>query len=101
MHGESSLALSQSCGQRRASRAWGISHLGGAIHADAQGPLGTTHGVLGTEVGKGGGQIKTGRVLDYLGKPNRKMCSLYMSLLEKAGLRLDSFGDSKQKLAEI
>ncbi|HQR09428.1 MAG TPA: DUF1552 domain-containing protein [Gemmatales bacterium] len=52
-------------------------------------------------VGKGGGQIKTGRVLDYLGKPNRKMCSLYMSLLEKAGLKLDSFGDSKQKLAEI
>lgn len=52
-------------------------------------------------LGKGGGQIKTGRVLDYLGKPNRKMCSLYLSLLEKAGLRLDSFGDSKEQLAEI
>lgn len=52
-------------------------------------------------LGKGGGQIKTGRILDYLGKPNRKMCSLYLSLMEKAGVRLDSFGDSKERLAEI
>jgi hypothetical protein len=52
-------------------------------------------------LGKGGGQIKSGRVLDYLGKPNRRMCSLYLSLLEKAGLRLPSFGDSKEPLAEI
>ena len=33
-------------------------------------------------VGRGGGKIKTGRVLDYLGTPHRKMCSLYMSLLD-------------------
>jgi Protein of unknown function (DUF1552) len=52
-------------------------------------------------VGRGGGQIKTGRVLDYLGKSNRKMCSLYLSLMDKAGVRLDSFGDSKEQLAEI
>lgn len=52
-------------------------------------------------VGRGGGQIKTGRVLDYLGKPNRKMCSLYLSLMEKAGVKLPEFGDSKEKLAEI
>jgi hypothetical protein len=52
-------------------------------------------------VGRGGGQIKTGRVLDYLGKPNRKMCSLYLSLMDKAGVHLDSFGDSKERLAEI
>jgi hypothetical protein len=52
-------------------------------------------------LGQGGGQIKAGRVLDYLGKPNRKMCSLYLSLLEKAGVRLDTFGDSKERLAEI
>ena len=38
------------------------------------------------------------RYIDYTGKPNRKMCSLYMSLLEKAGLKLDKFGDSKEKL---
>lgn len=52
-------------------------------------------------VGKGGGQIKTGRILDYLNKPNRRMCSLYLSLLEKAGVRLESFGDSKERLLEI
>src|SRR6478672_9876150 len=38
-------------------------------------------------LGKGGGQIKSGRVLDYLEKPNRKMCSLYLSLIDKAGVR--------------
>jgi hypothetical protein len=52
-------------------------------------------------VGRGGGQIKTGRILDYLNKPNRKMCSLYLSLLEKAGVSLKEFGDSKAKLAEV
>ena len=52
-------------------------------------------------LGKGGGQIRTGRVLDYTGRPNRKMCSLYLSLLDKAGVRLDRFGDSNQRLAEI
>src|SRR5262245_33018494 len=52
-------------------------------------------------LGRGGGRIKTGRILDYLGKPNRKMCSLYLSLMEKAGVRLDSFGDSKERLAEV
>lgn len=52
-------------------------------------------------LGRGGGQIKTGRVLDYLNKPNRKMCSLYLSLMDKFGVHLDSFGDSKERLAEI
>ncbi len=52
-------------------------------------------------LGRGGGQIKTGRILDYLGKPNRKMCSLYLSLMEKAGVRFKEFGDSKEQLAEI
>ena len=52
-------------------------------------------------LGKGGGQIKSGRVLDYLGKPNRKMCSLYLSLMDKCGVKLEAFGDSKERLAEI
>jgi hypothetical protein len=52
-------------------------------------------------LGRGGGAIKTGRVLDYLGKPNRRMCSLYLSLLEHAGVRLDRFGDSRERLAEV
>src|SRR5947209_2024259 len=52
-------------------------------------------------LGRGGGAIRTGRVLDYLGKPNRKMCSLYLSLLDRAGVRLDQFGDARERLAEI
>src|SRR5262249_54151116 len=67
------------------------SMLHGSTHDCSQLPL-----VL---VGRGGGQIKTGRVLDYLGKPNRKMCSLYLSLLDKFGVRLDRFGDSGERLA--
>jgi hypothetical protein len=51
--------------------------------------------------GRGGGTIRTGRVLDYLSKPNRKMCSLYLSLMDRMGVRLDSFGDSKERLAEV
>ncbi len=52
-------------------------------------------------VGRGGGKIETGRIIDYTGKPNRKMCSLYLSLMEKAGVKVDRFGDSKEKLTEI
>lgn len=52
-------------------------------------------------LGGAGGQIKTGRVLDYLDKPNRKMCSLYLSMLDKVGMNLKSFGDSDERLAEV
>src|SRR5947207_628369 len=45
-------------------------------------------------LGGAGGQIKGGRVLDYLDKPNRKMCSLFLSLMDKCGTKLDKFGDS-------
>lgn len=52
-------------------------------------------------LGKGGGTIRTGRTLDYLGKPNRKMCSLYLSLMDRTGVHLDHFGDSTERLAEV
>ena len=52
-------------------------------------------------LGRGGGQIKSGRVLDFTGKCNRKMCSLYLSLMDKAGVHLPSFGDSREPLTEI
>ncbi|MEJ7596023.1 MAG: DUF1552 domain-containing protein [Planctomycetaceae bacterium] len=52
-------------------------------------------------LGGGGGQIQGGRVLDYLDKPNRKMCSLYLSLLDKYRIPLDKFGDSNERLAEV
>jgi hypothetical protein len=52
-------------------------------------------------LGRGGGKLETGRVLSYHGKPNRKMCSLYLSLMEKCGVRLTAFGDSTARLAEV
>jgi hypothetical protein len=52
-------------------------------------------------LGSAGGQIKSGRSIDYLSKPNRKMCSLYLSMLDKVGVHLDQFGDSKERLGEI
>lgn len=52
-------------------------------------------------IGGGAGQLKGGRVLDYLEKPNRKMCSLYLSLLDKVGISMPSFGDSTERLAEV
>jgi hypothetical protein len=52
-------------------------------------------------VGRGGGKLQSGRVLDYLGKENRKMCSLYLSIMEKFGIKQSQFGDSTEKLAEI
>jgi hypothetical protein len=52
-------------------------------------------------LGRAGGRIKGGRVLDYLGKPNRKMCSLYLSMLDKCGIHLDRFGDATEPLAEL
>ena len=47
------------------------------------------------------GQIKTGRVLDYLNKPNRKMCSLYLSLMDRFGIKLDQFGDAQTRLEKL
>jgi hypothetical protein len=52
-------------------------------------------------LGGAGGQIRGGRVLDFLGKPNRKMCSLYLSMLDKCGIRLKEFGDSRERLADV
>jgi hypothetical protein len=52
-------------------------------------------------LGGAGGQIRTGRTLDYLGKPNRKMCSLYLAMMDKMGVRLEQFGDSRERLAEV
>lgn len=50
-----------------------------------------------------GGELKTGRSLDYLqsGNDKRKLCSLYLSLMDRMGLELPQFGDSKERLAGI
>jgi hypothetical protein len=52
-------------------------------------------------LGRGGGKIQTGRVLDYLGQENRQMCRLYLSMFDKLGMRVDRFGDANQPLAEV
>ena len=50
-----------------------------------------------------GGKLRTGRVLDYLdkGDENRKLCSLYLSLMDRMGVELDHFGDADTRLAGI
>lgn len=51
-------------------------------------------------VGGLGGTLKTGRVLDYLeaGDENRKMCSLYLSIMNRMGIEQAQFGDADRPL---
>jgi hypothetical protein len=50
-----------------------------------------------------GGTLQTGRTLDYLtaGDPNRKVCSLYLSLMDRMGIKLDRFGDADTRLERL
>ena len=43
-----------------------------------------------------GGTLETGRVADYTdaGNDNRKLCSLYLSLMDRMDVKLDRFGDA-------
>ena len=52
-------------------------------------------------LGGGGGRIKGGRVLDYNGKPDRQMCRLHLSMMDKMGVRPSTFGDAKSPLEEV
>jgi hypothetical protein len=52
-------------------------------------------------LGGASGRLRGGRVLDYRERPNRKMCSLFLSLLDKFGVHLEEFGDSREPLAEV
>jgi hypothetical protein len=54
-------------------------------------------------VGGLGGTLATGRVLDYAdrGDDNRKLCSLYLSLMNRMGLRAERFGDAAAPLAGL
>jgi len=49
-------------------------------------------------LGKGGGKIQTGRILDYKSQSNRQMCRLYLSMLDKVGIHQDRFGDASEPL---
>ncbi len=50
-----------------------------------------------------GGTLKTGRTFDFYkaGDDNRKMCSLYLSLMDRMGIHLDQFGDATERLKDL
>ena len=50
-----------------------------------------------------GGTLQTGRTLDYLnaGDDNRKLCSLYLSIMQRMGVSADRFGDAERELAGL
>jgi hypothetical protein len=52
-------------------------------------------------LGGAGGRIQGGRVLDYGEKPNRQMCRLYLSMMDKVALRPSQFGDATGPLEEV
>ena len=52
-------------------------------------------------LGGAGGRIKGGRVLDYKDKPDRQMCRLYLSMMDKMNVRLPKFGDATVALEEV
>jgi hypothetical protein len=54
-------------------------------------------------VGGLGGAIATGRVLDYhdRGDDNRRLCGLYLSLLQRMDTVAERFGDATQPLADF
>jgi hypothetical protein len=51
-------------------------------------------------VGGLGGSLKTGRVLDFRsqGDDGRKLCSLYLGLMDRMGVELPRFGDAESRL---
>jgi hypothetical protein len=50
-----------------------------------------------------GGTLQTGRTLDYLqvGDDNRKMSSLYLSIMDRMGVKLEKFGDAETRLERL
>jgi hypothetical protein len=67
----------------------------GSKHDSTKVPLLTVGGL--------GGTIETGRSLDYVrkGDDNRKLCSLYLSVMNRMGLQIDRFGDAETQLASF
>ena len=69
------------------------SMMAGAKHDNDQLPVAV--------LGRAGGRLESGRVLDYSGKPDRQMCRLYLSLMDKMGVREKTFGDATAPLEEV
>ena len=49
------------------------------------------------------GTLETGRVLDFIddGDDNRKLCGLYLSLLNKIGVNQTQFGDADKQISKL
>jgi hypothetical protein len=69
------------------------SMMAGAKHDNDQLPVAV--------LGRAGGRLETGRVLDYSKSENRQMCRLYLSMLDKMGVPQKTFGDATESLAEV
>src|SRR5678815_1129219 len=52
-------------------------------------------------LGGAGGRLHGGRVLDYKEKPERQMCRLFLSMMDKMDVRLPKFGDAAKGLEEV
>jgi hypothetical protein len=74
---------------------WLSSMFSGSVHDNSKLPVLTVGGL--------GGTLATGRVLNFRdkGDENRKLCSLYLSLMDKMGVTLPVFGDATTRLAGV
>ena len=52
-------------------------------------------------LGGAGGRIQGGRVLDYKDKPERQLCRLFLSMMDKMDVHPETFGDAKTMLEEV
>jgi len=52
-------------------------------------------------LGGGGSRIKGGQNLNYLGKTDRQMCRLFLSMMDKMDLHPKTFGDATKPLEEV
>jgi hypothetical protein len=52
-------------------------------------------------LGGAGGRLKGGRVIDYTDKPERQLCRLFLSMMDKMEVRPNTFGDGKFMLEEV
>jgi hypothetical protein len=69
------------------------SMMAGAKHDNDQLPI--------IVLGGAGGRLKGGRALDYKDKPDRQLCRLFISMMDKMEVRPKTFGDAKLMLEEV
>ena len=52
-------------------------------------------------LGGAGGRIQSGRVVDYKDNPDRQLCRLFMSMMDKMNVHPKTFGDAREMLQEV